>query len=203
MSSDAGILDLWQEIEGKLKRTSGVLTATTLAAVNDADAGWLRRTETSNEVEAALVQALEQHPTYFHRVIIQGVRCTTTPDLLRTLGDALEFPSYYGRNWDALNECLLDLLTLTDDRLGSYFGDRVGRRARSLVLTVDDAQHLLEKEPRDQVDTLLEVLRWVASRPADPLGRDLPRGQLFVLLRLRPTVGRGNALSGWWLSSQS
>ena len=189
MPSDYDSIDLWSEIEGKLAIRKE-LPAYSLAAVNEADARWLRRTENSRDVEVALVDTLEQHSTYFHRVIVQAARCSTTPDLLRTLGDALEFPSYYGRNWDALNKCLLELLTLTDDRLGSYFEDRVGRRAQSLVLTVDGAEHLLEEEPRNQFDTLLDVLRWVASRPVDPLGRDLPRGQLFVLLRHGPTASR-------------
>jgi RNAse (barnase) inhibitor barstar len=188
MSSEYDLINLWDEMEDKLESRPEGQPGSALTAVNDADAGWLRRAEISSEIEVALAHALEEHGTYFHRVIVQGVRCSTTPDVLRTLGDALEFPSYYGMNWDALNECLLDLLTVTDGRLGSYFGDRTGRRARSLVLTIDGAEHLLEKETRSQFDTLLDIFRWVASRPADPLGRDLPRGQLFVLLRTNPAV---------------
>lgn len=30
-------------------------------------------------------------------------------DLLDAVGDALSFPGYFGRNWDALDECLRDL----------------------------------------------------------------------------------------------
>lgn len=186
MSVDRASIDLWSEIEDKLASRPGGPRASRLAAVNPADSAWLRRTESSKCGEEVLVEILEQHGTYFHRVIIQGARCSTTPDLLRTLGDALEFPSYYGMNWDALNECLLELLTVVDNRIGSYFEDRVGRRARGLLLTVDGAEHLLEQEARSQFDTLLDVFRWVASRPADPLGRDLPRGQLLVLLRVAP-----------------
>lgn len=29
--------------------------------------------------------------------------------LLEAIGQALQFPDYYGRNWDALEECLFDL----------------------------------------------------------------------------------------------
>lgn len=193
MSGDRASIDLWSEIEEKLASSPGEPRASQLAAVNLADSEWLRRTENSKSGEELLTEALDQHGTYFHRVIIQGARCSTTPDLLRTLGDALEFPSYYGMNWDALNECLLELLTVVDDRIGSYFGDRMGRRARGLLLTIDTAEHLLENEARNQFDTLLDVFRWAASRPADPLGRDLPRGQFLVLLRVTPGAsGPGN-----------
>ncbi|MGH3589124.1 MAG: barstar family protein [Pseudonocardia sp.] len=187
MPDDRDLIDLWRETEQRLSQDSREHVTTALSAVNPADSGWLRQTAADMSLEAALAEALEHHGTYFHRVIIQGTRCTTVPMLLRTLGDALEFPSYYGATWDSLNECLLDLLTVPDGRLGSFFGERVGRRARSLVLTIDDADQLLNDEPADQLDTLLDVFRWIASRPEDPLGRDLPRGQLFVLLRNAPT----------------
>ena len=34
----------------------------------------------------------------------------TQDDLLATLAEQLHFPGYFGKNWDALEECLLDLL---------------------------------------------------------------------------------------------
>jgi hypothetical protein len=48
------VIDLWHELEGKLGSRADGRPASPLAAVNDADAGWLRRAETSNEIEAAL-----------------------------------------------------------------------------------------------------------------------------------------------------
>jgi hypothetical protein len=191
MTAEHDLIDLWRELEDELK--SGSKQGATLSPVNEADAGWLRAAEDRPEIEEALTRIIDRHGSYFHRVIVQSARCTTKEDLLRTLGDALEFPCYYGINWDALNECLEELLIVTDGRLGSYFGDRSGRRARSLVLTVSSAELLLNKEPRSQFDTFLDILRWVASQPADPLGRELTRGQLFVLFSVtaaRPAVGR-------------
>ncbi|MGH9120384.1 MAG: barstar family protein [Acidimicrobiales bacterium] len=38
-----------------------------------------------------------------------GRRMSTRRDLFREFQRALELPDYFGRNWDALDECLADL----------------------------------------------------------------------------------------------
>ena len=178
-------VDLWAELEVELEaRSEGRYT---LGPPGAKGVEWLRQAEPSPEVDEALAHTLERHDSHFHHVIVQGKRCSTSTDLLRTLGDALEFPSYYGMNWDALDECLYELLVLSDGGLGSYYGERMGRRARSLVVTVADAEHLLANEPPRAFETFLDIFGQIASRPADPLGRDIPRGQLFVLFSVDPT----------------
>jgi hypothetical protein len=189
MSTEYDSVNLWRELEIELgARSDGRYTLTSVRA---ADAGWLRRAEPSPEIDEALMTTMERHGSYFHHVLVQGKRCTTSADLLRTLGDALEFPGYYGVNWGALHECLYELLIVSDGRLGSYYGERLGRRARALVIRVADAERVLEKESRHDFDTFLDLLRFIASRPSDPLGRELPRGQLFVLFSVNPTSPPG------------
>lgn len=80
-----------------------------------------------------------------HVVRAQGARCRTVPEACETLANALEFPGYYGRNLDAFNECLFDLLDLSDGGLGSMFGT-AGRPVRSLIVMIDTAEQFLQDE---------------------------------------------------------
>jgi hypothetical protein len=41
--------------------------------------------------------------------VLDGRALVEKQDLLNAIGRALEFPDCYGANWDALEECLLDL----------------------------------------------------------------------------------------------
>ncbi|TFI41005.1 hypothetical protein E4P29_22790 [Rhodococcus sp. 1R11] len=79
-----------------------------------------------------------------HTVLVQGRRARTVAELTRSWGDALEFPSYYGQNMDAFDECFRDLLDIEEGGLGSRFGfGRPGRDVSRVVLTVMDADQLL------------------------------------------------------------
>jgi len=189
MPAERDSVNLWKEFEAELEVRSEGRYA--LAPVRTADAEWLRRAEPSPEVEEALARVIDRHGSYFHHVIVQGKRCSTSADLLRTFGDALEFPSYYGMNWDALDECLRELLVISEGGLGSYYGDRPGRRERSLVLVVADAEHLLEQGSTRDYETLLRILRRVADGSPNLWGGDSPLGNLFVLFSLDPTAPPG------------
>jgi len=41
--------------------------------------------------------------------VVRGEKCKTKEQLHCEIGAALQFPSYYGENWDALDECIADL----------------------------------------------------------------------------------------------
>src|SRR5262249_46710785 len=56
------------------------------------------------------------------------------PALLDALGEVLAFPAYYGRNWDAAEECLRDL------------GERYPRGA---ALLIEGAGTLWQRLPRE------------------------------------------------------
>lgn len=70
-------------------------------------------------------------------------RMTTQARLFDEIAQTLRFPSYFGRNWDALDECLHDLDWL---------------RAPSYALIITDAERLLRDEPPRALAVLLSIL---------------------------------------------
>lgn len=55
----------------------------------------------------AVTEWARSHGVYFSQ--LQGERISTSHNFMTEIADALSFPSYFGKNWDALDECLRDL----------------------------------------------------------------------------------------------
>ncbi|MFD2472978.1 barstar family protein [Amycolatopsis silviterrae] len=75
--------------------------------------------------------------------VIDAASCRTDQALFGVFAEELQFPGYFGHNWDAFNECLSDLVVLDDGGLGSAFGDLPGVAARALVVVLLRAEELL------------------------------------------------------------
>ena len=88
-------------------------------------------------------ESLVHPPTGFALNVIKGAKCQTTDGLLREWARALDFPDYFGQNWDALEECLADLEWLP---------------AKGYILLITDAAQVLPDD-EEEYATLLEVLR--------------------------------------------
>lgn len=88
-------------------------------------------------------ESLVHPPTGFALNVIKGAKCQTTDGLLREWARALDFPDYFGHNWDALEECLADLEWLP---------------AKGYILLITDAAQVLP-EDEEEYATLLEVLQ--------------------------------------------
>jgi len=88
-------------------------------------------------------ESLVRPPTEFALRVIQGAKCQTTAGLLTECARALDFPDYFGHNWDALEECLTDLEWLP---------------AKGYILLITDAAHLLPDDD-EEYETFLEILR--------------------------------------------
>ncbi|MEO3930818.1 barstar family protein [Micromonosporaceae bacterium B7E4] len=83
--------------------------------------------------------------------VLAGAGSRTRAALFTEWAARLDFPDYFGRNWDAFEECLTDL---------------VAERPRTLLVT--DAAELLADEPPEQLGILLGVLDTIAAGAADP-----------------------------------
>jgi hypothetical protein len=88
---------------------------------------------------------------------LNGRRMHTKRHLFAEFAAALHFPSYFGNNWDALDECLKDLEWLP---------------AAGYILFISDAIEILSDDTKE-MDILLGVLQtagkaWAATVPPRP-----------------------------------
>ena len=88
-------------------------------------------------------ESLVRPPTGLALKIIKGRHCKTPSTLLDEFARALEFPDYFGHNWDALEECLTDLEWLP---------------AKGYIVLITDAAHVLSHDD-SEYETFLEILR--------------------------------------------
>jgi len=88
-------------------------------------------------------ESLVRPPTGFALKIIKGRHCRTPANLFEEFAQVLEFPDYFGHNWDAMEECLADLEWLP---------------AKGYILLITDAGCVLP-EDEEEYETFLEVLR--------------------------------------------
>jgi hypothetical protein len=115
-------------------------------------------------------QSLVRPPTEFALRVIQGTKCQTTAGLLTECARALNFPDYFGHNWDALEECLTDLEWLP---------------AKGYILFIIDAAQVL---PNDEAEyeTFLEILSdageaWGSGQAGMGTRRATPFHALFAV----------------------
>jgi hypothetical protein len=103
-----------------------------------------------------------QHTSGKHVVarVLRGQKSRTARHLFDEWSAALQFPRYFGENWDALNDCLADLQWLPGD---------------AYVLLIADGDKVLDKEPPAQLGALLKVLEHVAGEWSKPKANGLPR----------------------------
>ena len=54
---------------------------------------------------------------------LRGIRCKTEDDFLIEVSASFQFPSYYGENWPAFDECICDLEWLNFSKIFVLFDD--------------------------------------------------------------------------------
>jgi hypothetical protein len=115
-------------------------------------------------------ESLMRLPTGFALKVIKGAKCQTIPGLLTECARALDFPDYFGHNWDALEECLADLEWLP---------------AKGYVLLITDAGCVLPDDD-EEYETFLEILRdageaWGSGQAGMGTRRATPFHVLFAV----------------------
>lgn len=95
-----------------------------------------------NRVEPKQVQAAARRAGYafFH---IEGKNITRKEQLLNHVATVLKFPNHFGHNWDALEECLVDMDVSDGD---------------GFLIHYDQIDALAAAHP-SEVETLVEILR--------------------------------------------
>jgi hypothetical protein len=115
-------------------------------------------------------ESLVRPPTGFALRVIKGAKCQTTAGLLTECARALDFPDYFGHNWDALEECLADLEWLP---------------AKGYILLLTDAGCVLPDDEAEY-ETFLEILRdageaWGSGQAGMGMRRATPFHVLFAV----------------------
>jgi hypothetical protein len=115
-------------------------------------------------------ESLVHPPTGFAVRIIKGAKCRTTAGLFTECARALDFPDYFGHNWDALEECLADLEWLP---------------AKGYILLITEAAQVLPDDD-EEYETFLEILRdageaWGNGQAGTSTRRATPFHVLFAV----------------------
>ena len=83
-----------------------------------------------------------------HVVEIDGAKARTLRGFYPRIAKALIFPDYFGKNLDALSDCLASL-----EYIGSH----------DVVLLIRHVHHFLDKEKPEKRAAAIEVLRYVEN----------------------------------------
>ncbi len=117
---------------------------------------------------ATIVDKVEAHG--WRCFAIDGNQISDKPSFLKTVGAALNFPGYAGKNWDAFEECLNDLSWAP---------------AAGYVLLYDNVANFARNDPNSW-QTALDIL-------TDAVGKWQQADKSFTIL-LRKTGGRVRTL---------
>lgn len=101
---------------------------------------------------------------------LRGKKMRSLSDMFDEVGAALQFPYYFGENWAALHDCLLDL---------------DWARADDYLLLICDIQYVLDQEFVDSLESLLDA--FVAANVAWSGSSDESDGVSFRVILQCPS----------------
>jgi hypothetical protein len=145
------------------------------------DTSWLSIMPATAAEGADATYALQRTPSMPVAARLLRGRKMRMPDrLFDEFAAALQFPPYFGENWDALDECLADLEWLAGD---------------AYVLVILDAAQVLEDKPEER-RLLAETLERVAREWSRPANQARPAKVFRVVMQCAPGE-EGHVRAGW------
>lgn len=102
-------------------------------------------------------------------LILEGSKTTNKESFLREIGLLLNFPDYYGHNWDALNDCLTDITNINNwkSKDPDSVEDVIDENTKINIIWLDP----LDFSKYNYADFLvaLDILKEVNSDESNPL----------------------------------
>jgi RNAse (barnase) inhibitor barstar len=89
---------------------------------------------------------------FYYLAVLDGSTCRTEKSFLKSIGETFKFPSYYGQNLNALNDCLNDLEWIDKP---------------NYVLMIKNSKEFLSKESEETRNHIISFLEKVSKQWAN------------------------------------
>ena len=99
--------------------------------------------------------------------LLRGHKARTRAALFDEFAAALQFPCYFGENWDAFDDCMTDLAWLP---------------GKAYVFLIVRSIHLLDQEPADRLNLFLKAMEDAGEGWSNPPAHDPGPPRPFHLL---------------------
>ena len=133
-----------------------------------------------SSVDCPPASRLESSLPGFRVVTVDGEQCRTKTTALVEFAARLDFPPYFGHNWDAFEECLRDLAWMP---------------APGYVIVVNRAENILTESARDY-STFIDILSSAGEQWASPRSPERERSGVPFHALLVPS-SRGLESRDW------
>jgi hypothetical protein len=100
---------------------------------------------------------------------LRGKKMSTLEGVFNEVSAALQFPYYFGENWNAFEECIKDLSWLQGD---------------AYIIVITDSMDLLSEESEEQIDALLTYLCEAGEEWSNPVDVSLAWGHPAIPFRV-------------------
>jgi len=129
-------------------------------------------------------KSLQNQLSEFVIKVIDGSKCKRRSDLFSELAHLFEFPSYFGYNWDALDECITDLEWMP---------------GRGYVLLIKHADQLLSEDVQESYAIFIGIMKKAGEEWSIPQGGEWARSAIPFHVVLIVSDRKRNTREDWVL----